>query len=100
LSGKFEKIIKLSNNIYRIEESKLDDFYIPNKHINVHGGRFNGLKILKNINKFNEYDKKRNFLTYETTFLSAYNHFSTVSIKSGYSFINFSKHFIPIRLLY
>ena len=81
---KFEKIIKLSNNIYRIEESKLDDFYIPNKHINVHGGRFNGLKILKNINKFNEYDKKRNFLTYETTFLSAYNHFSTVSIREVY----------------
>jgi len=62
----------------------IDKFYVDNPEINVHGGRKNGLKILKNLGNFKEYDKKRDYLTYNTTFLGAHNHFSTVSIREVY----------------
>ena len=42
------------------------------------------MNILKNVGKFKDYDKDRNNLTYQTTFLSAHNHFSTVSIREVY----------------
>jgi deoxyribodipyrimidine photo-lyase len=75
------KFAKVNLEKHIIEESEIDKFYIDNPNINVHGGRKNGLKILKNIDKFKDYDKKRDYLTYNTTFLSAHNHFSTVSIR-------------------
>lgn len=67
---------------YLIHE--IDSFYKPNPSINIHGGRKNGLDILKNIHKFKDYNTKRDILTYKTTFLSAHNHFSTVSIREVY----------------
>ena len=59
-------------------------FYKPNTHINVHGGRKNALKILAKMGKFDEYNTRRDILTYKTTFLSAHNHFTTVSIREVY----------------
>ena len=64
--------------------SDIDQYYTPNKDINVHGGRSNGLSILKSIDKFRTYDKERDRFTYSTTFLAAHNHYGTVSIREVY----------------
>jgi deoxyribodipyrimidine photo-lyase len=81
---KFTKSKELENIKYNISETEIDNFYEPNDNINVHGGRSNGLKILKNIANFKDYQNKRDLLTYKTTFLGAHNHFSTVSIREEY----------------
>ena len=65
----FESSDILTNNNYNIKENEIDDFFKSNENIHIHGGRSNGLKILSNINKFKDYDKHRDFLTYQTTFL-------------------------------
>lgn len=88
-----------SFNKYVIND--IDIFYKPNPHINVHGGRKNGLTILKNIKQFKDYNSKRDDLTYKTTFLSAYNHFSTVSIREVYyAILNSLGHSNLINELY
>lgn len=69
---------------YLIDEDEIDKFYENNANINIHGGRSNGIKILNNLDKFKDYQKERDFLCYKTTFLSAHNHFSTVSIREVY----------------
>ena len=84
-SFKFTKVKEIENSKYYLPENKLDDFYEDNPEINVHGGRSNGLKILKNIGKFKDYSKDRDTLTYKTTFLGAHNHFCTVSVREVYS---------------
>jgi deoxyribodipyrimidine photo-lyase len=86
---KFNKFKFYQNNDltkikYNIDESEINNFYKENSDINVHGGRKNGLKILSKIDKFKDYTKKRDNLIYNTTFLSAHNHFSTVSIREVY----------------
>lgn len=78
---KFEKMGEIK---YEIKEKELSNFYIENPDINVRGGRKNGLKILKKIEDFKDYQKKRDILTYKTTFLGAHNHFTTVSIREVY----------------
>jgi deoxyribodipyrimidine photo-lyase len=78
----FTKNNKLKQNKYYIEN--IDNFYTKNNNINVNGGRINGLKILSNINKWTNYNKERDYLTYKTTFLGSHNHFSTVSIREVY----------------
>ena len=81
---KFKKSSDMEDIKYYINIKKLDDFYIFNSEINVNGGRSNGLKILNSLEKFKDYLKKRDFLIYNTTFLGAHNHFSTVSIREVY----------------
>lgn len=58
--------------------------YVENSNLSVNGGRKNGLKILKGLKKYNEYDKKRNCLDYNTTRLSAYIKYGCVSIREVY----------------
>jgi deoxyribodipyrimidine photo-lyase len=79
------KFTKINLEKYIMEEKEINNFYIDNPKINVHGGRKNGLKILNNMDNFKDYNKKRDFLTYKTTFLGAHNHFSTVSIREVYN---------------
>jgi deoxyribodipyrimidine photo-lyase len=81
---KFNKNSKLKEIKYYINKKNINDFYKENIYINVHGGRSNGLKILNNLDKFKDYQKKRDILTYKTTFLGAHNHFTTVSIREVY----------------
>jgi deoxyribodipyrimidine photo-lyase len=81
---KFTKNSKLEDIKYNINEKEIDNFYEENININVHGGRSNGLKILNNLDKFKDYQKKRDTLSYKTTFLAAHNHFTTVSIREVY----------------
>jgi deoxyribodipyrimidine photo-lyase len=73
--GKLKDVVNLS---------KLNEFYKKNNNINVSGGRKNALKILRNIKEWNNYNKNRNFLDYETTHLSAYIKFGCVSIREVY----------------
>ena len=80
----FIKNVKLEEIKYNINENEINNFYEDNPNINVHGGRTNGLKILHNIDDFKDYQIKRDFLIYKTTFLSAHNHFTTVSIREVY----------------
>lgn len=75
---------KLKTNEYYFNFKDVKQFYINNDKVNVHGGRKNALKILKNIGNFKNYSKCRDLLTYKTTFLGAHNHFSTVSIREVY----------------
>lgn len=81
---KFEKNKELKLIKYYIIEKKINNFYENNENINVHGGRSNGLEILSNISNFKDYEKGRDFLTYKTTFLSGYNHYSCISIREVY----------------
>lgn len=73
-----------SKNKYIIDVKEIDKFYKDNIDINVHGGQSNSLKILKHMDDFKDYDKKRDYFTYKTTFLGATNHFGTVSIRAIY----------------
>jgi deoxyribodipyrimidine photo-lyase len=72
-------------NIKNVDKYLLEkNFYQINPDIAVHGGRENGLKILKGLAKFKNYSKKRNILYIDTTMLSAHNKFGTVSIREVY----------------
>jgi deoxyribodipyrimidine photo-lyase len=97
------KIFLFDKN-HKIEESKyyindIDKFYEYNENPHVQGGRSYGLKILKNINKFKDYDKQRDYLNYNTTFLSAYNHFGVISIREVYAVMKKYKLYGLIRQL-
>ena len=83
-SFKFTINNTLSKNKYYMKESEIDKFYTDNPDINVHGGRKNGLAILKKIDDWADYNKNRDYMEYKTTFLSAHNHFSTISIREVY----------------
>ena len=74
----------IKQNEYYFDFKNAKDFYEYNDKINVRGGRKPALKILANIGKFKNYDKCRNMVNYKTTQLSAYNKFSTVSIREVY----------------
>lgn len=79
------KNIKLNSNKFLISNIKdLHKFYNYNKDINVKGGRGKALIILKNIKNWDKYNDKRNCMDYKTTFLSAYLHFTCVSIREVY----------------
>jgi deoxyribodipyrimidine photo-lyase len=55
----------------------------PNPHIAVKGGREEGLKLIKNIP--DGYAKTHDIPSVNTSFLSAHNHFGTVSIREVYA---------------
>jgi len=83
-SFEFKKNNDLLKIKYHIDEKEIDEFYINNDNINVHGGRSNGLKILSSLEKFKDYQSGRDDLLYKTTFLGAYNHFTPISIREVY----------------
>lgn len=67
-------------------KSFYDDNNIATNNLIEKPGRKAGLKILKEIknDKWNDYNKCRNFLTYDTTHLSPYNKFGCISIREVY----------------
>jgi len=77
------KIIKNSKKNYskeNISNNSIKELKIRNSEIK--GGRKEGLKILKNLEKFRDYDKVRDFPSLnQTTLLSAHNKFGTISIR-------------------
>ena len=76
------KLFKINKNIGNQIEN-ISIFYEKNDNINIKGGRLNGLKLLNKINlsQINEYENKRNDLSYETTKLSAYIKYGNLSIR-------------------
>jgi len=62
----------------------IDKFYISNPRIEVHGGRDEGLKIIEDMKKFKNYESDRNYPSFPTTKLSAYNKFGCLSIREVY----------------
>jgi len=81
-SFKFHKSHDIESSKYFLQENKIDEFYEDNLTIN--SGRKNGLKILKNLDKFKTYSKERDCLQYQTTKMSVHNKFGTVSIREFY----------------
>jgi deoxyribodipyrimidine photo-lyase len=87
----YDKIIgnKLIKYKYAID---IDDVMKPGKimpaklndKLPEHGGRENGLAILKNLKTWSNYDDKRDQLTYQTTHLSPFNKFGCVSVREVY----------------
>jgi deoxyribodipyrimidine photo-lyase len=55
-----------------------------NHHLPEHGGRENGLKILKKIAEWRDYDDQHDQLMYNTTHLSPFNKYGCVSIREVY----------------
>jgi deoxyribodipyrimidine photo-lyase len=87
--NKFNNVFEKSKSLENKYSIDLKDIYniinIPNDNQSfIIGGRSNGLKILKNIDNFTNYDKCRDILNYNTTFLGAHLHFNTVSIREVY----------------
>jgi len=69
---------------HSITNKDLIKFYQVNENVNVLSGRKEALKKLKNIKVQKNYDKMRNFLTYQTTHLSAYINLGLLSIREVY----------------
>lgn len=93
--AKKKKINNVQKNLYRNYfnykhklkkeyRGNIHRFYKKNDKIAIHGGRKNGLVILRNIKKFKQYNEKRNTLNINTTRLSAYIKFGCVSIREVY----------------
>lgn len=80
-SSHMDKFKKIKNVDLSINKSKMDDFYKHNENINVNGGRINGLKVLKILENFKDYDTSRNDMSKVTTHLSAYIKFGCLSIR-------------------
>lgn len=82
--NRMRKYFKGKINGIKEFSGKREKFYKKNDELWVRGGRKNGLKILKNIEEFKDYNKTRNMLDEDTTYLSAYNKFGCVSIREVY----------------
>lgn len=66
----------------------------------IEGGREAGLKILKNLNQFQNYSKTRDFPYIYTTQLSAHLKFGTISIREAFHAIKDEKNYDLLRQLY
>jgi len=92
---KVRPIIKNNHHNYVSKNKKimgeyhdsLDKFYDNNPNILVHGGRKNGLQILKYMSDFKNYAKIRDLPIHETTHLSAYMKFNLISVREVYEAI-------------
>jgi len=81
-SFKFKKYSELKKNKYYFTD--LNKLYEYNDNLLIQGGRAWALNRLKKLNNFTKYDKCRDFMTYETTLLSASINFNVVSIREIY----------------
>ena len=82
-SKRMPGVLKLKSN-YKIDLKHIEKYYQNNTKIHKNGGRDNALKILNSIKDFKDYDKERDTMTYETTFLSAYLKFGCISPREVY----------------
>lgn len=66
--------------------SSAKKFYKENDELLRRGGRDNALKMISTgtLKKFKDYNKKRNFLDYQTTEISAYLKFGCITIREAY----------------
>lgn len=103
---KFNNFVKLPSQLKHCQLKLIDkyllshNYYRPNEHIAITGGRINALHILQNINQFKKYSTTRDYPAYPTTMLSAHNKFGTVSIREVYKAFTKEKTRQLIRNLY
>lgn len=80
--------LRLSNQITLKEACKkfVGTEWVDPSQLNVEGGRENGVKRIQKIRRhqFEKYQSKRDQLTYETTYLSAYLKFGCVSVREAF----------------
>ena len=69
---------------YSINTKYFKNFYEIQENVNVDGGRKEALKKLNSIKEQNDYNKLRNFMSYETTNISAYINLGLISIREFY----------------
>jgi len=72
------------SQIKGVYKGKLTAFYEHNPKLYKNGGRTLALEIFSNLKDFKDYNKKRDFLNYSTTNLSAYLRFGCISIRETY----------------
>jgi len=80
LKSKFSRTPPTS---YQINDDMLNGLYKPNPNVYIHGGRKNGLERLVSLDQI-DYDKVKEKPMTNTTLLSAYIKFGTVSIREVY----------------
>jgi deoxyribodipyrimidine photo-lyase len=91
-SSSIAKKLKKNNDLGNIS---LDDVMKPksrggsilgelNPHLLEHGGRENGLRILKKIADWRDYNDEHDQLTYNTTHISPFNKYGCISIREVY----------------
>ena len=87
--NKFKKFsfIKNSNLKNKYYFNDLDKLYNKNDNVLVKGGRTWAKKRISNLERYKVYDKCRDFMTYETTLLSASINFNVLSIREIYEII-------------
>ena len=93
------KNIKKPITKFSINSSKIINLYIKNDNIHIEGGRDNAIKILKNIKNFSQYNTTHNYLSCDTTNLSAYLKFGCISIREAYHCIKNNKNKALLRQL-
>lgn len=84
------KNLKHQTSIKLKTYKNLDKLFEQNDQLYIHGGRSEGLKILKSIKKFSKYNHQKNIPSVDTTLLSAHNKFGTLSIREVYEKIKTS----------
>ncbi len=82
-----KKIKAAPKTKFLLKDGDENKFFNVNKNIAIHGGRKNALNILKSLKSFNNYKKDRDFLSKNTTFLSAYLKYGCISIREAYEAI-------------
>jgi deoxyribodipyrimidine photo-lyase len=101
-----DEVAKPSNfikkNIDFEYKKDIHDFYKKHQDhdLLVKGGRTEALKILNALEKFKNYEEKRDLLVYNTTFLSTYMKFGCVSIVETYNHMKKHKLTALIRQLF
>lgn len=84
-SNKYKNYVKKSYEIDGEYTEDIHKFYKENNNVLVRGGRSNGLKILKKIKDFKDYNVEREIPSHNgTTKLSAYIKFNVISIREIY----------------
>ena len=79
------KFTKFNSQIKEeLKAEEINKFYTNNDELNVESGRKEAIKKLKLVKNQKHYDECRNFLTYNTTHLSAYINLGLLSIREVY----------------
>ena len=96
--NRHKNYISKNTKLHGEYKSDIHKLYTQNKNLLVHGGRSNALKILSSISEYNNYNKTRDYPIMNTTYLSAYLKFNTVSIREVY--YTFKKKLKPSNKLF
>lgn len=86
INHKFKNLIKRYDSPIK-QFNDFKNIFTQNENLYIHGGRSNGLRILKNLQKYKKYNENRDLPKYDTTLLSPHNKFGTISIREAYYYM-------------